>query len=61
MAENNKAKSIADWFGGLSGNASKEIQDRKSKLDKEIDRQTNGDTESASGNGRPSQSKKWVE
>lgn len=63
MAEENKAKKIVDWFGGLSGKAAKDIQGRKSRIQQAEDEAIgiSGDTEAADGKKRPGQSKKWTE
>lgn len=56
-----KKSGIEDFFGGLLGGAVKDIKDRKSKLQEAEDQAMSGDTEAASGQKRPDQSKKWVE
>jgi len=62
MSEN-KAKGIADWFGGLSGNAVKAVKERPNKIQQAEDEAmgVTGDTKAANGETRPSQSKKWTE
>lgn len=63
MAEENKAKKIVDWFGGLTGNAVEAGKTRKTRLQQAEDEAmgVSGDTEAAEGKTRPGQSKKWTE
>jgi len=63
MASNDKAKEASDWFGGFLGKAVKDIKSRPDKLKQAEDEAmgVSGDTQSASGKGRPEQSKKWIE
>jgi len=59
--EKKKSKGIVETiFGGMTGNAEKEIRSRKSKVDAAI-AEAEGDTKAAEGKERPAYSKKWVE
>ena len=46
-------KKETSWFGGMLGNAEKELKGRKRKVDDAID--------AAEGKERPDYSKKWTE
>ena len=68
MAE--KKKGLIDTiFGGLLGNAEKEVKGRKTRLQQAEDAATgatnapemSGDTAAANGETRPQPSKKWTE
>lgn len=60
-SEDKKAEKKS-WFGGLFGQAEKNINKRKAMMDEIIGDNTQPDSErAAQGQGRPQQSKKWVE